>query len=123
MSIPQQELSTICKATLGELQVSISSAPFNTMIAPLQLIEIKDGIAILSCNNSFIQSQVEAKYYNLIKQILEKHTQQTLSLVFNLQTTDKQTINDLPLFTPPQKQTFPIAPDQLNSALLKSNLF
>ncbi len=113
------DLPSIWKSVLAELQLSVSTATFQTMFAPTHLHEINNGLAKISCNNSFLQQQIETKYYNLIKQSLDQRTNQNLNLIFIVQPTEKTPINDLPLFQTPDPRS---ATPDLHAHLQKANL-
>ena len=115
------DLISLWKATQAELQSQVSPPSYGAYLAPLQLIELKDHIAKLTHPHAFILEQTEIKFNHLIKQILEKHAQQSLNLIFTVQPNSKTkpsaTTDDLPLFSPKTTQQ-----TQLHQSLHRSNL-
>lgn len=103
-----QQTQQLWKQVLGEMQVMLSPATFRSMMAQLRLKNIDNGIATLSCLNAFWQQQIETRYYNLLKNLLEKHSGVELSLLFEIRAGDERAeeqVQDLPLFSAqPQPQ-------------------
>lgn len=75
-AVDKQEL---WKAVLGELEVSISPAFFNSFIKPCYLSSVdeidEERLLIeLGCTSGFHQQTIDQRYYAQIKKILEKQT-------------------------------------------------
>lgn len=109
----EANIQQLWKQCLGEIQVEVSDSTFQTMLAQVQLLTIDAGIARMRVQHRFWQQQIETRYYNLLKNILEKHSGENLSLVFEVgdvlpvigSTEDSRqkresTMDELPLFAP-----------------------
>jgi chromosomal replication initiator protein len=104
------QLASLWKQCLGELQVDVTPATFRTMIAQIKLDGVEKGVVRLSCRDTFMQQQVESRYYTLIKNVLEKRLNDRISLVFEVRNVDDKSlpiVNDLPLFAESDKKSKP----------------
>jgi len=106
------EMQKLWKQCLGEIQVEVSESTFKTMLAQVQLMSIEAGIARMKVQHKFWQQQIETRYYNLLKNVLEKRVGERLSLVFevgdvlpviNEQKLNGKGLDELPLFHNPNK--------------------
>lgn len=116
VSLPTSDnLPQIWRMTLEELAVLVSPATLNTLATQLKLKQIDNGIATLVCANPFWRQQIETRYYNLLKQLLEKYTKQQLSLVFEVGQVEKDAgpRPNLPLFQAQQTA------DQLSQQIIR----
>lgn len=72
------------KKILGELELEVSPAVFNTMFKQTTLSELKDRVATIGCKSVLIQQLIETRYYALVKSVLDRHTKDDVSLVFTI---------------------------------------
>ncbi len=108
------------KQALGEIQVLVSPLTYNTVLSAVRLEKLDQGLAVLSCTNAYWQQQLESKYYNLLKNVLEKHSGQTLSLIFDVRTiaVDGE-VDSLPLFSAKKNDTVEIEVAGLPDAVIR----
>ena len=62
----------IWQAVLGELELSLSKASFNTWLKDTFIAEICDGRVVVAVPNTFSQAWLKQKYHSKIYQILQK---------------------------------------------------
>jgi chromosomal replication initiator protein len=90
---------------LEELKLSVSKAIFQTLFQNTRLISLENSIATIGCPSGYIQNLIETRYYSLIKNILDRQTKESLSLVFNIKTIPSVLTEAGPLFS--QTSSFP----------------
>ena len=108
------DLPSLWKSVLIELELSVTTTTYKGLLSQLRLLELNEGVAKISSNNSFNLQQVETKYYTLIKTILDKHTRTSTSLIFTVQPSSKAPLEELPLFSSPSStlnpKSYPLTP-------------
>lgn len=67
---------------LAEVQVEISKPIFLGFFKPTALVSVESGVATIDAKTHIIADQLEKKYYSLIKRVIDKKTEQNLSIVF-----------------------------------------
>lgn len=72
-SVGDMQDSALWQAVLGEIELSVSRGSFMTWFKNTQLIRYKDRVAVIGVPNVFIKNQLEAKYNDLVKSVLEKN--------------------------------------------------
>lgn len=65
-------LEAIWQATLGELEVVLSTANFNTWFKGTSIAHVNDGQAVVTVPNNFSKEWLEKKYHSHILKILQK---------------------------------------------------
>jgi chromosomal replication initiator protein len=76
------DLEKLWKTSLAEIELSVSRTVFHTQFTASRLISLENSVASLGFPNAAIRGLVEARYYSLIKSVLDRHTGQNVSLVF-----------------------------------------
>lgn len=61
------------KTALGELELSVSKANFETWLLNTRLVSIENGIARIAVGNPFAKEWLENRYNHIILQSLERH--------------------------------------------------
>lgn len=72
------------KTALAEIELSVSKATFQTHFASTQLVSLTDNVATIGFTSPIMRTLVEARYYSLVKSILDHHTHENISLIFVL---------------------------------------
>ena len=67
---------------LAELELSVSKATFQTHFAQTHLVSLENDVATVGFSNPLMRTMVEARYYSLLKSMLDHHTKTNTSLVF-----------------------------------------
>ncbi|RJR25581.1 chromosomal replication initiator protein DnaA [Candidatus Microgenomates bacterium] len=93
---------TIWKNLQEELKISVSKAIFQTLFQNTQLVSLENNIANIGCPSAYIQNLIEARYYSLIKDILDRHTKANNSLVFSIKPVTSSSFESGPLFSQTQ---------------------
>lgn len=80
---------SLWKTVLGELEVSISPASFESFVKPNHINSIdeidKERVLIeIGCMSGFHQQQIDQRYYARIKKILEKQTERQVELALKV---------------------------------------
>lgn len=70
------------KSILEEIKLTVSKAHFQTLFQNTQLVSLEKNVATIGCPSSYISNLIEARYYSLIKEILDRKTKENNSLVF-----------------------------------------
>lgn len=84
---------------LEELKISVSRAIFQTLFSGTSLVSLKNNVATVGCPSSYIQSLIETRYYSLLKDILDRKTKSSNSLLFIVSALYREEKKDLgPLF-------------------------
>lgn len=76
------DLEKLWKTTLAEIELSVSKGTFLTHFKDSRLVSFEKGVATLGFPSPLMRGLVEARYYSLVKSILDHHTGQNASLVF-----------------------------------------
>ncbi len=69
---------------LGELEILVTKPTFRTFFASSNLLTLEGSVATIGCNSAVAVQMMETRYYSLVKNILDKHTQQNVSLLFKI---------------------------------------
>ena len=88
--------NNIWQAVLGEIELSISHGNFITWFKNTQLISDFDGEIIIGVNNIFVKQQLEKKFINNIKDILEKNGVQVKTVSFKIQNIAREDTDTIP---------------------------
>ena len=78
------DTNKLWRSALAELELSVSKATYQTHFAHSQLLSFVDNVATIGFANPLMRSLVEARYYSLVKSVLDHHTGQNTSLVFTV---------------------------------------
>lgn len=105
------ELDKIWKGVLAELEVTVSPAVYKTHFKNTRLVSLENGVARVGFELPVMRSMVEMRYYTLVKNALDVHTKQNVSVLFVLmQKTDRIKNDDIgPLFREPEKNDSSVA--------------
>lgn len=90
---------SLWKNVLEEIKLFLSKAIFQTLFQNSCLVSLENNIATIGCPSSYIQNLIEARYYSLIKDILDRQTKQNNSLVFTVKPLVKKSGDLGPLFS------------------------
>jgi len=90
---------TLWKNTLEELKISVSKAIFQTLFQKTQLVSLDNNIATIGCPSGYIQSLIETRYYSLLKDILDRQTKNSNSLIFVIKSVFSPSSDSGPLFS------------------------
>ena len=88
--------NNIWQAVLGEIELSISHGNFITWFKNTQLISDFDGEIIIGVNNIFVKQQLEKKFIDNIKDILEKNGVQVKTISFKIQNIAREDTDTIP---------------------------
>jgi len=91
------------KNVLEEIKLSVSTAHFQTLFQHTQLVSLENNIATIGCPSSYISNLIENRYYSLIKEIIDRKTQQKNSLVFVVKPISVPKTEPGPLFSQEQE--------------------
>ena len=78
------DLTKLWKSVLAEIELSVSKATYQTQFAHTTLMSLIDGVATIGFTTPLMRSMAEARYYSLVKSILDHHTKQNTSLIFTV---------------------------------------
>lgn len=92
------DLEKLWKTVLAEVELSVSRAIFQTQFANSKIVSFENGVATLGFASALMKNLVEARYYSLVKSILDHHTNQNTSLVFVVAPKKDATKDAGPLF-------------------------
>lgn len=97
------ETDRLWKTILGELELEIAKPTFKTFFSSTVLVDYKESVATIACVNPLTATTIETRYYALIKQRLDRATNQNNSLVFIVNpkatpTKARRSEEELPLF-------------------------
>lgn len=76
------DLEKLWKTTLAEIELSVSRAIFRTQFSNSRLVSLVKNVATVSFGSALMKNLVEARYYSLLKSILDRHTGGNVSLIF-----------------------------------------
>lgn len=76
------DLHKLWVAILSELELSVSKATFQTHFAHSTLVSLERGVATIGFPSALMRNLVEARYYSLVKSVLDHHAKANTSLVF-----------------------------------------
>jgi len=93
------DLKTIWKAVLSELEISVSKPVFKTLFSQTFLISLSEKTAQIAIPNPVVKQMIKTRYEQLLINALQKQTNSTLSLDFQIKDPPHPKKNDLgPLF-------------------------
>ena len=98
-------MDTIWKQVLEEIQLEVSKGTYHSFFKNTHLKSLENNIATITAPSFMITTMIERRYYDLIKNILDKKTNGKSSLVFKTEEEEpktKTTKDTGPLFAPPQ---------------------
>jgi len=116
------KLSTdqLWKNVKEELKVTVSEATFKTFFSQTSLLRLENNIATIGCPNQYFCEQTELRYYSLLKDILDRQTKKSLSLVFIVRQDKEPKIQEQknigPLFEPEKIPQLPRIQNKVNTA-------
>ena len=85
-------MDELWKSVLGELELEpkISGATFATFFAETKLLSINNDIAIIGAKNSFAITQLQKRYIDYIRKVLEKNGQKPARIDFEVISSTKK---------------------------------
>lgn len=92
------ETSKLWSIVLAETEILVSKPIFATFFKNVALLSLENNVATVACPNQMILKMVESRYYSLIKNIIDKHTQNNNSLIFLVKSSSKEKAETGPLF-------------------------
>ncbi len=99
-------MDTIWKQVLEEIQLEVSKGTYHSFFKNTHLKSLENNVATITAPSFMITTMIERRYYDLIKNILDKKTKSESSLVFKTEELEapqaKDTKESGPLFAPPQ---------------------
>ena len=84
----QMDAKQVWRAALGELQVSLSPANFETWLRDTQLVDVDDQRFRIAVPNGFAKDWLETRYRSLISQTLARIVGYSVQVEFTVQGTD-----------------------------------
>jgi chromosomal replication initiator protein len=85
---PKMDAKQVWRAALGELQVSLSPANFETWLRDTQLVDVDDQRFRIAVPNGFAKDWLETRYRSLISQTLARIVGYSVQVEFAVQGTD-----------------------------------
>jgi len=89
------------KTVLAEIELLVSKPIFQTQFSQSELLSLENNVATISFPNAMIRNLAEMRHYSLIKNILDRITEQNNSVVFTV-SSQKQKLSAVdagPLFS------------------------
>lgn len=77
-------MEELWKSVLAEIEIEVSKATFIMFFKGTHLESIENGVATISAPTPMMVYQIEKKYPDLVKRIIEKKTGESVSLVFKI---------------------------------------
>lgn len=84
---------------LADLELQVSKAVFQTLLAKTSLLDLKNETAIIGCQKPMLVNLIENRYADIIKKTLDNYTKKDIKLVFTTSTVNPGSKIDGPLFT------------------------
>ncbi len=81
---------SLWKSVLGEIELSISTANFQTWFKDTELIESNDEQVVIAVKNIFAKKQFEARFNTQVVQVLEKNGISPKKVIYEIKTTGKK---------------------------------
>ncbi len=78
----KNELNTLWKAVLSDLEKKVSRANFLTFVKTLHLISLEDRIATIATPSTMVMSLMEKRFQKDIKESLKNHTGEDIDVIF-----------------------------------------
>jgi len=76
------DVEKLWQTVLGEIEITVSKATYQTQFAQTSLLELKNDVATIGVVHPLMRHFIETRYYSLLKNILDRHTKTNTSLVF-----------------------------------------
>ncbi len=76
------DVEKLWRTTLAEIELSVSRTTFQTQFANSKIVSFENGVVTLGFASGLMKNLAEARYYSLIKSVLDRHTNQNTSIVF-----------------------------------------
>ena len=97
----------VWRAALGELQVSLSPANFETWLRDTALVDVDDNRFRISVPNGFAKDWLESRYRSLISQTLARIVGYSVQVEFFIAATETPSTNGTDAMENPSSTTFP----------------
>lgn len=93
-------MNDLWKQVLAEIEIEVSKPIFLTFFKPSALSSIDEGVATIDTPTYMTAQYIEKRYYSLVKKIIDKKTNQNVSLIFTSDGTGIRTVvkKEGPLF-------------------------
>lgn len=78
------DLEKLWKICLAEIELAVTKATYQTYFKNSRLVSFEKNIANIGFTNNLSRTLVEARYYSLLKNILDEHTKGNSSLIFSV---------------------------------------
>lgn len=108
------DTSKLWDRILSEVELVVSKPVFAAYFSKSKLVSFDNSIACVTVNNPLVKEVIESRYATTIKQLVEKYSNQKISLVFTVGKTEIKIDNPGPLFS--------ISEQSFESELTKSHL-
>lgn len=72
------------RLVLAELELTVSEAIYKTAFLPANLLTIENNVATIGVPSPMIRQMIEGRYYSLLKNIIDHHTKENISLKFTI---------------------------------------
>ena len=95
-----KELTQLWKKVLADLETEVSRGSYVTLFKPTTLIAMDDTTATIAAPSNMLIDLLQKRFYGLIKQSVDKHSQKDLTLIFVPKQEDEQKTSELPMNTP-----------------------
>jgi len=79
-----QDTARLWQAALGEIELTVSRGNFVTWFKNTQLLQADSTVAVIGVPNIFIKQQLERKYQDLIRDVLDKNGVRTEIMEFKI---------------------------------------
>lgn len=83
--------SSLWQSVLGEIELSVSTANFQTWFKETELLEASDDEAIIAVKNIFAKRQFEARFDKQVAEILKKNGVSPRKITYEIKTVGKKT--------------------------------
>lgn len=84
----------VWKTVLSEIEVSVSHASYVTWFKSTQLLSVAEDCAVVSVPNIFAKQQLEIKYNQTLRELLQKHGVSVQSITYQIGTEPKKAAAD-----------------------------
>ena len=107
----------VWSAALGELQLQMTQATFDTWLRDSRLLKYEDGTFVIGVKNGYAKDWLEHRLLATIKRTLARLTGRTVAVKFVVWSEEAQQEDDVSLLNPPTSvsaRTSGLAPANLN---------
>lgn len=94
----------IWQAVLGEIELMVSPAVFNTWFKPTRIIRYKDDILVVGVNNVFAQAQIERRYNDLVRDLLVKNGLEPARIEYKVHSGTMKKTEEEPIILRPREK-------------------